>query len=106
VYTWASAQQAPSAVIADGPTDKKFPPGIVGITVPSHGVEMDATFCLAGGANPHGTVLLLHGIPGYETNGDVAGEVKHFNEVFSNKFIPDLNRSLPKNCHPVLLRLH
>jgi len=70
------AQQAPSAVIADGPTDKKFPPGIVGITVPSHGVEMDATLYLAGGASPHGAVLLLHGLPGYETNGDLAQSIR------------------------------
>jgi pimeloyl-ACP methyl ester carboxylesterase len=70
------AQQAPSAVIADGQTDKKYPPGIVGITMPSHGVEMDATFYLAGGPNPHGTVLLLHGLPGYETNGDLAQSIR------------------------------
>jgi pimeloyl-ACP methyl ester carboxylesterase len=44
--------------------------------VPSHGVEMDATFYLAGGVNPHGTVLLLHGLPGYETNGDLAQSIR------------------------------
>jgi len=70
------AQQTPSAVITDGPTDKKFPPGIVGITVPSHGVEMDATLYLAGGAKPHGTVLLLNGLPGYETNHDLAQSIR------------------------------
>ena len=70
------AQPTPSAVIADGPTDKKFPPGLVGITVPSHAVEMDATLYLAGGANSHGTVLLLHGLPGYETNGDLAQSIR------------------------------
>jgi uncharacterized protein len=70
------AQQAPSTVITDAPTDKKSPPRLVGITVPSHGVEMDATFYLAGGVNPHGTVLLLHGLPGYETNGDLAQSIR------------------------------
>jgi uncharacterized protein len=69
-------QQAPAAVIADPAVDKKFPPGIVGITVPSHGVEMDATLYLAGGAGPHGTVLLLHGLPGYEYNGDLAQSIR------------------------------
>jgi pimeloyl-ACP methyl ester carboxylesterase len=69
-------QQAPAAVIADPAVDKKFPPGIVGITVPSHGVEMDATLYLAGGAGPHGTVLLLHGLPGYEHNGDLAQSIR------------------------------
>jgi uncharacterized protein len=70
------AQQTPAAVVTDPPVDKKFPPGIVGITVPSHGVDMDATFYLAGGAGPHGTVLLLHGLPGYEYNGDLAQSIR------------------------------
>lgn len=70
------AQQMPSAVIADPPVDKKFPPSVVGMTVTSHGVEMDTTFYLASGAGPHGTVLLLHGLPGYETNGDLAQSIR------------------------------
>jgi len=70
------AQSTPTAVIADPPVDTKFPPGLAGITVPSHGVEMDATFYLAGGAGPHGTVLLLHGLPGYEHNGDLAQSIR------------------------------
>jgi pimeloyl-ACP methyl ester carboxylesterase len=69
-------QQTPAAVVADPPVDKKFPPGVIGITVPSHGVDMDATFYLAGGAGPHGTVLLLHGLPGYESNGDLAQSIR------------------------------
>jgi pimeloyl-ACP methyl ester carboxylesterase len=69
-------QSTPTAVIADPPVDTKFPPGLAGITVPSHGVEMDATFYLAGGAGPHGTVLLLHGLPGYEHNGDLAQSIR------------------------------
>jgi uncharacterized protein len=70
------AQQPPSAVVADPPADRKFPPGLAGITIPSHGVDMDATFYLAGGAEPHGTVLLLHGLPGYEANGDLAQSIR------------------------------
>jgi pimeloyl-ACP methyl ester carboxylesterase len=69
-------QQTPVAVVADPPVDKKFPPGMVGITVTSHGVDMDATFYLAGGAGLHGTVLLLHGLPGYEYNGDLAQSIR------------------------------
>src|ERR1700692_859227 len=68
--------QAPTAVVADPPVDSKFPPGVSGITVPSHGVDMDATLYLAGGAGPHGTVLLLHGLPGYEHNGDLAQAIR------------------------------
>jgi hypothetical protein len=53
------AQSTPTAVMTDPPVDAKFPLGLAGITVPSHGVDMDATFYLASGAGPHGTVLLL-----------------------------------------------
>lgn len=70
------AQSVPAAVIADPPVDTKFPSGLVGITVPSHGVDMDATLYLASGAGPHGTVLLLHGLPGYEYNGDLAQSIR------------------------------
>jgi len=37
---------------------------------------MDAFFYLAGGASPHGTVLLLHGLPGYEINVDLAQSMR------------------------------
>jgi uncharacterized protein len=37
---------------------------------------MDATFYIASGAGPHGTVLLLHGLPGYENNGDLAHSIQ------------------------------
>jgi len=68
--------QTPPAVMADPLVDTKFPPGVAGITVPSHGVDMDATLYLAGGAGPHGTVLLLHGLPGYENNVDLAQSIR------------------------------
>ena len=70
------AQMTTPAVVADPPVDAKFPPGLAGITVPSHGVDMDATFYLASGAGAHGTVLLLHGLPGYEQNGDLAQSIR------------------------------
>ena len=66
------AQEMPTAVVSDPPVDKNFPPALATITVPSHGVDVDATFYLAAGAGQHGTVLLLHGLPGYEHNGDLA----------------------------------
>src|SRR5215472_15168493 len=70
------AQRTPTAVVADPPVDTRFPPGLAGITIRSHGVEMDATLYLASGAGPHGTVLLLHGLPGYESNGDLAQSIR------------------------------
>ena len=71
-YRQLQAQTMPKAVVADQAEDKKFPPGITGITVASHGVDMDATLYLASGEGQHGTVLLLLGLPGYETNVDLA----------------------------------
>lgn len=70
------AQTTPSAVVTDPPVDTKFPPGLAGITVPSHGVDMDATFYLASGAGLHAIVLLLHGLPGYENNADLAQSIR------------------------------
>jgi len=72
---WAQ-QPPPAAVISDPPVDKQFPPGMATITVPSHGVDMDATFYLAAGSGTHGTVLLLHGLPGYEQNADLAQSIR------------------------------
>ena len=68
--------QTPAAITSDPLADKTFLPSLLGITVPSHGTDMDATLYLAGGAGPHGTVLLLHGLPGYEANGDLAQSMR------------------------------
>jgi predicted alpha/beta-fold hydrolase len=70
------AQTAPTAVVSDPPVDTRFPPGLAGMTIPSHGVDMDATLYFASGAGSHGTVLLLHGLPGYEHNGDLAQSIR------------------------------
>lgn len=70
------AQTTPTAVVADPPVDTKFPPTLAGITVPSLGVDMDATLYLASGAGLHGTVLLLRGLPGYESNIDLAQSIR------------------------------
>jgi len=73
---YVEAQRAPAAVISDPTVDKRFLPSLVPLTIPSHGIDMDATFYLAGGAGPHGTALLLHGLPGYEINGDLAQSIR------------------------------
>jgi uncharacterized protein len=70
------AQTAPTAVVADSSTDKQSPAGLAMLTVPSHGVELDAWIYLASGSNPHGTVILAHGLPGYEMNGDLAQSIR------------------------------
>jgi pimeloyl-ACP methyl ester carboxylesterase len=70
------AQQTPVAVIADPAGDKQFPPGLSVLTIPSNGSEMDAFLYLAAGPSPHGIVVLLHGLPGYEINGDLAQSIR------------------------------
>src|SRR5713226_4230386 len=95
------AQQAPSAVIADGPTDKKFPPGLAQFIVPSHGAELDAWLYVASGPGPHGTVILPHGLPGYEMR---LGTVRPASGVerYALPLSRDLGRArilLPIICH-------
>ena len=70
------AQIAPIAVVADSSSDKQSPRGMAVFTVPSHRVELDAWPYLASGSNPHGTVILAQGLPGYEMNGDLAQSIR------------------------------
>ncbi len=72
----ALAQQVPAAIVADPPADKEFPAGLAVVSFPSHGVDLDATLYLASGRGPHGAVVLLHGLPGYEVNGDLAQSMR------------------------------
>jgi pimeloyl-ACP methyl ester carboxylesterase len=71
-----AAQTIPDAVVADPPADKKPPPELAIFTVPSHGTDLDAWIYVASGANVHGTVILPHGLPGYEMNLDVAQSIR------------------------------
>jgi pimeloyl-ACP methyl ester carboxylesterase len=66
-----SAQQ-PRAVANDPTPDAKAPTQNVETVIPSHGSKMMGLLLLAQGADPHGTVILLHGFPGYEQNMDLA----------------------------------
>ena len=70
------AQTLPTAVVTDPPVDKLAPAALVGTIIPSHGVEMDATFYVPNGAGPHGTVVLPLGLPGYENNEDLAHSIQ------------------------------
>jgi uncharacterized protein len=70
------AQQVPAPVLADAPPDKQHPSRLAILTVPSNGVELDAWFYVANGAGPHGTVILAHGLPGYEMNADLAQSIR------------------------------
>jgi ribonuclease BN (tRNA processing enzyme)/pimeloyl-ACP methyl ester carboxylesterase len=71
-----AAQTTPAAVVADPPVEKESAPGLAILAVPSHGVDLDAWLYLASGAGPHGTVILPHGLPGYEMSGDLAQSIR------------------------------
>jgi pimeloyl-ACP methyl ester carboxylesterase len=66
----------PSAVTNDPAPDAAHPPRSAQVLVPSHGLGMNALFYLAGGAGPHPTIVLLHGLPGNEQNLDLAQAIR------------------------------
>lgn len=72
----SSADPVPSAIINDPAPDPVNPPRSAQVLVPSHGVGMNGLFYLAGGAGPHPTIVLLHGLPGNEQNLDLAQAVR------------------------------
>jgi ribonuclease BN (tRNA processing enzyme)/pimeloyl-ACP methyl ester carboxylesterase len=71
-----TAQQIPDAIVSDPPVDKQSPPALAVFTVPSHGTDLDAWLYIANGPGPHGTVILAHGLPGFEMNGDLAQSIR------------------------------
>ncbi len=52
--------------------DHDHPPALLSLTIPSGGHDLLAVAYVAGGPGPHATVILVHGIPGDERNGDLA----------------------------------
>src|SRR5215469_3111829 len=50
--------------------------GIAGVTFDSGGNRLVGTLYLAPGDEPKPTVLLLHGCPGIEKNGDLAADLR------------------------------
>ncbi len=69
-------QPIPSSVISDPAPDPDHPPHSAQLLIPSQGSGMNALFYLAGGAGPHPTLVLLHGLPGNEQNLDLAQAVR------------------------------
>lgn len=63
--------QQPQAISAD-PAPSHPPTQNQETVLTSHGSRIMGVFLLAAGAQPHPTVLLLHGFPGYEQNMDLA----------------------------------
>jgi pimeloyl-ACP methyl ester carboxylesterase len=65
--------RSPDPVIAD-PTsvDSAYPPSTEELEFESAGARLNGFLYLADGAQPHPTVILLHGLPGNERNLDLA----------------------------------
>lgn len=60
-------------VAQDPPSvDAAQPPMMLAVSIPSGGENLLALAYVAGGPGPHPTVILVHGIPGDERNGDLA----------------------------------
>jgi uncharacterized protein len=57
---------------ADPAADPEASAGMVEISIDSHGSSVYGVFYRAAGTGVHGTVVLLHGFPGFEQNEDLA----------------------------------
>jgi pimeloyl-ACP methyl ester carboxylesterase len=74
----AQAPKCDAQAVASEPTpvDSLYPPVLQSPWILSSGARMNAVLYVAQGREPHPTVLLLHGFPGYERNADLAQAVR------------------------------
>lgn len=63
---------APNMALRDPPADPAHPADMAAFVIPAQDGAMNAMMYLASGAQPHPTLLLLHGFPGNEQNLDLA----------------------------------
>jgi pimeloyl-ACP methyl ester carboxylesterase len=54
------------------PRDERYPATLLALTFESYGEQLLGRMFVAQGAGPHPTIVLLHGFPGNEQNGDLA----------------------------------
>lgn len=72
----AGAQAIPAAVTSDPAPDAAHPPSMSPVQIPTGDGAMNGVMYVASGAEPHPTVLLLHGFPGNEQNLDLAQSMR------------------------------
>jgi pimeloyl-ACP methyl ester carboxylesterase len=65
-----------AAITADPARDPAHPAAMYQLAIPSHDAVMFGVFYRAAGGDAHPTVLLLHGLPGFEQNGDLAQTIR------------------------------
>jgi pimeloyl-ACP methyl ester carboxylesterase len=61
-----------AAITTDPPRDGAHPASMYQLAIPIHAATVFGVFYRAAGGDPHPTILLLHGLPGFEQNGDLA----------------------------------
>ena len=61
-----------AAITSDPTRDAVHPAAMLQLAIPSREAVMFGVFYRAAGGDPHPTVVLLHGLPGFEQNGDLA----------------------------------
>jgi uncharacterized protein len=64
------------AITTDPPHDAAHPATMYQLAIASHDATMYGVFYRASGADPHPTAVLLHGLPGYEQNEDLAQTIR------------------------------
>jgi pimeloyl-ACP methyl ester carboxylesterase len=65
-----------AAITTDPPRDAAHPAAMYQLSIPSHDAIVFGVFYRASGADPHPTAVLLHGLPGFEQNGDLAQTIR------------------------------
>jgi uncharacterized protein len=65
-----------AAITTDPPRDAAHPAAMYQLSIPSHDAIVFGVFYRASGADPHPTAVLLHGLPGFEQNGDLAQAIR------------------------------
>lgn len=61
-----------AAITTDPPRDGAYPATMYQLAIPVREASVFGVFYRAAGGDPHPTILLLHGLPGFEQNGDLA----------------------------------
>lgn len=73
-----AASETPYDPVVEDPRslDPEFPPAILNVEFESGGAQLNGIVYVAQGVGPHPTLVLLHGLPGFERNLDLAQAVR------------------------------
>jgi pimeloyl-ACP methyl ester carboxylesterase len=71
-----ASHSVPAAIYTDPPPDKTHPAAMDVLHIPTHGLLINGLIYQPGGAGPHPTLVICHGLPGNEKNLDLAQVVR------------------------------